>query len=284
MTKQQLTLANAEDGLPIGLHVYGPTEPDDSNLPLLMVYHGMKGFANWGHFPSVCQTLADDGLRVVCFDFSRNGVENFGDDITRSDLTEDNSIRRETAEAMQVVAAIADGSLKIAADTQRIALLGHSFGSMVAIHHAAAAQESGAIQAVITWSAPASFDHWPQEIYEDWKKTGRRNAPNARTGADFFLGRPFLNEAIGPDKLDPLARAAQATQPLLLIHGNQDPVVPYQQSEALLAASAATDKQLEIIEDADHTFGIKHPYAGPTPQQEKLVTLTRDWLRRFVLN
>jgi len=37
-----------------------------------------------------------------------------------------------------------------------------------------------------------------------------------------------------------------------------------------------------LIPGANHTFGARHPFAGPTPQLIQAMNATQGWLRRYL--
>ena len=73
-------------------------------------------------------------------------------------------------------------------------------------------------------------------------------------------------------------KAAEGIEiPSLFIHGDQDTSVPHSESEALVEKCNAYSKRLELIEGANHTFGIKHPFENDTDEYETACTLTEHW-------
>ena len=75
--------------------------------------------------------------------------------------------------------------------------------------------------------------------------------------------------ANGP-RLDVLASAAALDVPFAIVHGDEDPAVPFSDAEAL-AAAAGEAATLTRIEGADHVFGARHPFEGSTPDLERAI-------------
>ena len=69
--------------------------------------------------------------------------------------------------------------------------------------------------------------------------------------------------------------------PWLLVHGEADATVPVETARRL-AAAAAPPAELLVVPDAGHTFGARHPFAGPTPQLIQALNATQRWFRRHV--
>ena len=69
--------------------------------------------------------------------------------------------------------------------------------------------------------------------------------------------------------------------PWLIVHGEDDETVPVAEAETLSQAAAAPCELLRV-EQAGHTFGGVHPFAGPTPQLIEVFNATQSWFRRYL--
>jgi acetyl esterase/lipase len=83
--------------------------------------------------------------------------------------------------------------------------------------------------------------------------------------------------------LTPTGRAGQATGPALLIHGEDDPLVPADQSRSFASYLQAEDKsvQLSVVAQAGHGFD-GYGQAILSPQGEQTAQLIDGWLEREV--
>ena len=81
--------------------------------------------------------------------------------------------------------------------------------------------------------------------------------------------------------LDILAAAAARRAPWLLVHGEEDESVPAGEGRRL-AASAGGETELLLVPGGNHTFGSRHPFAGPTPQLIKALNATQRWFRKHL--
>lgn len=270
----------ATDGLPIGITAWMPQAA--APAPVLIVLPGLKGFVRWGSFPTICERIAAAGCAVLGVDFSRNGVENFGSEITRIDLAEGNSLSRQVAECellWEVLHAQADAAslppkVRAAIDPRRVFVLGHSLGGGTALLWAARRPE---LAGVITWSSVARLDLWPIAALQQWQLTGHLNAPNTRTGQDFYLGRDYLHDVLEIGDRGILRAVRQLRAPLLILHGADDTTVPATRAQEIKAA-AGEAAELHIIPEADHNYGAVHPFRGTTPQLEAALGFTLAWL------
>lgn len=135
-------------------------------------------------------------------------------------------------------------------DRNRVVLLGQSLGAAQALTVAG----SGAfpeLKAVVAESGFSSYRHVASEKALAIPYVG-------------WLLWPFTPLLIsgGHSPVDVVGHIAPI--PLLIIHGRQDPVVPYDNADRLYAA-AGTPKLLWTLEQAGHTeaFGRFRPSAGP---------------------
>lgn len=75
---------------------------------------------------------------------------------------------------------------------------------------------------------------------------------------------------------DVLAAAADVRAPWLVVLGGEDETVP---SEAGRRLAGQAGGELLVILGANHTFGSRHPFTGPTPQLIQAFNATQRWFR-----
>jgi pimeloyl-ACP methyl ester carboxylesterase len=141
------------------------------------------------------------------------------------------------------------------------------------------------VRALVTWAAVSDFDRYSPEQKEAWRREGGFPIVNARTGQQLALGRGLLEDLEAHRaELDLAAAAARRRAPWLIIHGEEDESVPVLEGERLADFSkrAAAPAELLLIPDADHTFGSRHPFAGPTPALIQALNATQGWFRKHL--
>jgi dipeptidyl aminopeptidase/acylaminoacyl peptidase len=254
--------------------------------PAILLCHGFKGFMDWGFFPHLATLLAERGFAAVRFNVSGAGMRPGGDLVDDMEAFRADTHSREVAEVLAVLAAmdvlgetLAPGRI----DPARIGLFGHSRGGGNAI--LAAARQPGRVRALVTWAAVANFDRYSPEQKEAWRRDGELPVVNARTGQRLALGLGLLEDLEAHRaELDVLAAAARRTAPWLIVHGEADESVPADEARRLAeqAAAASAPAELLLIPDASHTFGAKHPFAGPHPHLIQALNATQSWFRKFV--
>jgi dienelactone hydrolase len=71
--------------------------------------------------------------------------------------------------------------------------------------------------------------------------------------------------------------------PWLLVHGEADETVPVEEADRLFRAAGGRRKlDLLRIPGGSHTFGARHPFAGPTPALIQALNATQRWFRRHL--
>jgi len=250
--------------------------------PAVVICHGFKGFMEWGFFPHLAALLAERGFVAVRFNLSGAGM-NPGDElVTDTRAFRENTYSREQEDLLAVLAALGETVAPGRVDRSRLGLLGHSRGGGAVVLAAARSPWRERVRALVTWAAIAQVDRYSPEQKEEWRRLGELPVTHARTGQPLALGIGLLEdvERRGAE-LDILAAARERTAPWLIVHGEGDDSVPAEEARRLDAA-AGGEKELLLIPGADHTFGCRHPFAGPTPQLIQALNATQRWFRRHL--
>ena len=239
----------------------------------VVIVHGFKGFRLWGPWPALARAFALAGHAAVTFDFSHNGIDAQGE-FTVLDLFRENTHTREQAELRAVVDALADGRLT-GRKMSRIGLAGHSRGGGAAILHAAGDPR---VTALVTLASIADIPgRWTPDQVAVWRRGDDVFVENARTKQQMPIGAGYWADVVAHrDALDVTAAAARVTQPWLIVHGDADGAVPAADAQALFDA-AGENAELMLVAGADHVFGVKHPYEGPSDALFTVAEAMLDW-------
>jgi pimeloyl-ACP methyl ester carboxylesterase len=195
----------------------------------------------------------------------------------------DNSYSAEVADLLRVLEATGTEIAPDRIDRDRIGMFGHSRGGAAAILAAAGERWRERILALVTWAAISRVERYTPEELKIWRETGELPVVNSRTGQQLALGRGLLEdvERNAAGTLDILAAAGRRAAPWLIVHGEEDESVPATEA-ADLAARAGGTHELLLIPGAGHTFGVRHPFAGPTPSLIQALNATQTWFRRYL--
>jgi dienelactone hydrolase len=229
-------------------------------------------------FPPLADRLARAGFVAVSFNLSGSGVDAAGD-FTFPERFGHDTFSAELEDLERVIGALVTGTLEVAPPSS-LGLLGHSRGGGVAVLEAARDER---VAALVTWAAVSTVHRWPAGVMAEWRKTGRHDVTNARTGQVLPLYTDVLddNEA-NADRLDILAAAGRITVPWLLVHGDMDESVSPEEGALLATVMRHPASRHEVIAGGGHTFGARHPWAGSTPELERAVAASVAWFARHL--
>jgi pimeloyl-ACP methyl ester carboxylesterase len=243
----------------------------------VVLLHGFKGFARFAFFPWLADQLAANGLTAVTFNFSGSGI---GEDLETFIDVEgfaENSYSRELQDLARVLAE----SERRGWTGPQIGLFGHSRGGAVALLHAA---RDGRVRALVTWASIANVVRWTDEQMAAWRERGFQEIVNSRTGQVLRVSTTLLDETqehhLG--RLNVRLAGATLLCPWMIVHGDADETVPFDEGEQLHAAS---DDRAELVRVAGgtHTFNVAHGMTAPSPQLREAADATiRFFVERLV--
>ncbi len=253
-----------------------------SGRPTAVICHGFKGFMEWGFFPPLAELLAERGFTVIRFNYSGSGMMPGDELVTDPDAFRSNTFSQELEETLQVLRAAGHEIAPGQVDRERIALIGHSRGGGASLLAAAHPEWRDQLRALVTWAGVGTFERFDETAKDPWRHNGAIPISNARTGQELELGIELLTDLEqNSAALDLKPAAAERQAPWLIVHGSGDATVPVTEAQQLDRAARAP-RELLVVEGADHTFGARHPFAGPTPDLIAAMNATQSWLRRHL--
>lgn len=244
--------------------------PDET---IVFLVHGFKGFKDWGFFPYIAQNIAQEtDFQVIAFNFSHNGLNRGDTEITNPEKFELNTYSLEINDLSIMINAAENGYFGKKA--KNIYLIGHSRGGGIVLLTTALLQNPK-IRKVITYATISHVDRFDNEL---WQKQGYLEVINGRNGDILRLGIDLFKDIqqFKDTTLNIKNAVKNINIPMLLIHGTQDESVPYQESEMLYTLGKEHKKPitLKLIENTNHTFGIKHPFTTPSDALKTVLTET----------
>ncbi|MGF7037895.1 alpha/beta hydrolase family protein [Mucilaginibacter lappiensis] len=230
------------------------------NAPLVIFAHGFKGFKDWGTHNLVANYFARNGFKYLKFNFSHNGTTP-DNPVDFADLTafSDNTFSIELEDLDTIIDFAGSGSGMAVADG--VFLIGHSMGGGISIIKTA---EDNRIKKLVTMASISGFRNlWPKQSEIQWRLQGIIYMHNSRTGQQMPVKSTLLDDLDKhPLRLDIATKAADITQPWLLMHGEADQTVPLAHAQELYTAQP--NAEFFVLPGGDHTFGGSHPYASDT--------------------
>jgi len=273
---------------PSGHAIHGLVDLPDAPgpRPTVVIFHGFKGFMEWGFFPHLAALLRQRGFVAVRANFSGGGMVPGDDRVADPEAFRDNTFSRELTEGLALLAATAEATLipELAGrvDPERLGLFGHSRGGGTAVLAAATEPWRDRLKALVTWAAVSTFERFDEATKAHWRERGEISILNGRTGQELPFGVSVLEDLEAHrEALDIAAAAARRQAPWLIVHGAEDEAVAAKEGAVLERAAAPLVERREIP-GAGHTFGAKHPFQGPTPHLVEALNLTQTWFRRYL--
>ncbi|HSN69874.1 MAG TPA: prolyl oligopeptidase family serine peptidase [Steroidobacteraceae bacterium] len=224
---------HARDGQLIPAYLTVPRDRVPQGLPAVLMPHGgPEARVEWGFDPLV-QLLATRGFAVLQMNF--RGSAGFGAGFLAAGTAEWSGVVHQD---------ITDGATWLVrqgiADPERVCIVGSSFGGYAAL--------LGLVREPATYRCAVS-------------QAGIADLNALVAGKERFQYAEFWQARIGDDPVvrtrsSPVTAAALAEDPVLLVHGTEDVVVPPAQSRIMAEALEQHDKphQLEILPGCDHDF------------------------------
>src|SRR5205814_1208672 len=97
-------------------------------------------------------------------------------------------------------------------------------GRGLAILHAASDPR---VKSLVTWAAIDHFLRWPEEEIQRWRRDGKIDVVNSRTGQVLTILKDALDDIDqNAERLDAKAAAGRLRMPWLVAHGSADATVP----------------------------------------------------------
>jgi dipeptidyl aminopeptidase/acylaminoacyl peptidase len=227
----------ARDGLKLTGFVTLPRTRVAANLPLVVLPHPGPDSRDDPGFNWWAQALASRGYAVLQLNY--RGSDGQGAELLKAGYGEWG--RKMQSDLADGVAEMARRGL---VDARRVCLVGEDYGGYAAL--AGMTLEPGRYRcgaAIGGISDPGRLIAWIRN----------EKGASALRGWARYLGADD-KDAPSLKAISPLAHAAEASGPILLIHGEDDVVVPYAQSVTMARALEAAGKRAEFLTlpDEDH--------------------------------
>ncbi len=246
-------------GLPILADVY--YKNDKIAKPVVIFVHGYKGFKDWGAWNLMAKRFAEKGYFFVKFNFSHNGTTpEFPEEFKDIEAFGENNFIKELDDLKTVIDWILYPEFDYATnmDAENVNLIGHSRGGGIVIIKA---EEEPRIKKTVSFSAVSNFgERFPKgETLEKWKEKGVSYIENSRTKQKLPHHFQFYTNFKENEERLTISRAAKSLQkPLLIVHGSSDTSVSMSASGDLF--EWAKYAELLLVENADHVYGVSHPW------------------------
>jgi len=222
----------AADGREIHAYLTLPIGQQAKNLPLIVLPHGGPHARDYPGFDWFSQALAARGYVVLQPQF--RGSDGFGMDLLSAGFGEfGKKMQTDLSDGVRALAA--QGLI----DPKRVCIVGASYGGYAAL--AGATLDTGVYRCAVSIAGISDL----RGLLRYWNWPHGSDDRNQRFW-DRFLGvadydDPKLNA------ISPLKHVGNVTIPILLIHGKDDTVVNYDQSDDMADALKSAKKPYEFV-------------------------------------
>jgi pimeloyl-ACP methyl ester carboxylesterase len=228
----------AADGLQIPAYLTLPQGRPAHNLPLVVLPHGGPALRDTAAFGWWSQALADQGYAVLQpnyrgsnlnWQFLQAGFGEWGRKM-QTDLSD--GVRYLVKEGI--------------ADSARVCIVGGSYGGYAAL--AGVALDPGVYRCAVSVAGLSDLAGMLR-----WESRGGIDARDTIRYWDRFWGVSGRTDP-ALDAISPIKHIGAVNVPVLLIHGRDDTVVPFEQSQLMFDALRGEKKQVELVtlKNEDH--------------------------------
>jgi len=222
----------AADGLQIPAYLTLPRGKPAQKLPLIVLPHGNPAGRDTADFDWWSQALADQGYAVLRPNYR-------GSELNRAFLARGFG---EWGRKMQTD--LSDGVRYLAhegvIDAARVCIVGASYGGYAAL--AGASLDPGVYRCVVSVAGISDLRSWLHSVNHE--HYGLDTA--AQRYWERFIGASGPNDP-SADAISPLRHLDAIKVPVLLIHGKDDTVVPFEQSQVMYEALRNAHKEVELV-------------------------------------
>ncbi|HEY2709052.1 MAG TPA: S9 family peptidase [Caulobacteraceae bacterium] len=235
----------AADGLEISGYLTLPSGKDAKQLPLIVFPHGGPAARDEPGFDWWAQAMASKGYAVLQVNY--RGSEGFGWKFMSAGFGEwGRKMQTDLSDGVRYLAA--QGTI----DPKRVCIVGASYGGYAAL--AGAAIDTGVYRCSVDISGPAELAK-----FINWGKD--REGFREGVGTERYWSR-FMGAANSADphlaEISPADHADKVTIPVLIIHGKDDTVVPFEQSQIMADALTKAGKNVQLVVLAHEDHWLSH--------------------------
>ncbi len=224
-----------------------------------LFYHGFKGFKDWGAWQAMVPLFTQAGLSIALINGTHNGVIADGQSFDDLEKFSNNTLQAEQTDLTEAWAHIEEVLVQHSVKMAEQHMIGHSRGAAAALIYTSVNSQ---IKSLSMWAGISNYDSlFKFAEIEKWAAEGVFYIKNARTGQSMPINYAVWEEYQAHKlQYDLHTAASKLGTNLLIVHGEQDEVVPILHAEELY--NLCLHSILIRIPNANHTFNCTHPHTS----------------------
>lgn len=199
---------------------------DSINNPSILILHALTGKKENRTINFLAKKIPDYGYNTIQFDFSGHG-ESEG-------RLEEATVTKQLEDIKSVLSQINQ------INTDKIILIGNSFSVITAL---AFAENNNSIAGLILISSRANYLEYTNKLEKVEDKY--------RLFEDHLIDESFIEDY---KKYNPLKNIKLFKNSILIIHGENDGIIPKEDAELFYSLSVSNKKDLFIVPNAEHRY------------------------------
>ncbi|MFZ0267938.1 alpha/beta hydrolase family protein [Caulobacter sp.] len=257
----RLVRYKAADGLALTGYLTLPSGKDPKKLPLVVLPHGGPqrndpvGFDWWS------QALASRGYAVFQPQF--RGSSGFGNDFVEAGHGQiGRKMQTDISDGVKVLART--GMI----DPKRACIAGASYGGYAAL--AGVTIEQGLYRCAV---AVAPVSDWGRMMTSEAISTGGSKGVTVSYWKRFTGATSAADPML--DTISPARQASKADAPILMVHGRDDTVVPFEQTDVMIKALKAAGKPVDLV-----TLAAEDHWLSREPTRIQMLKATIEFIEK----
>ena len=253
----------AADGLELSGYLTLPQGREPKNLPLVVFPHGGPAVRDEPWFDWWAQAMASRGYAVLQVNY--RGSDGFGWKFMSAGFGEwGRKMQTDLSDGVRYLAA--EGTI----DPQRVCVVGASYGGYAAL--AGATLDPGVYRCAVDAEGLSDLPK-----FVAWSKD--REGGREGVGVERYWTRFMGADGAGDPRLEaisPLAHIDRISIPILIIHGKDDTVVPFEQSQMMADALKRAGKPYDfvVLNHEDH-------WLSRSDTRLQMLKATIDFLEKY---